>query len=258
MKSVLLALACCVSVQGTSLARQETNHLPNGEGKPSPLTDEAAAIAFARRTIGLNDSAANKIAASRTKIENDATPFLHQQINGRDAWMVLVQGPFSSLAPEIDHLNLLLDAGDGCIVRVWSDWPADVPPIPAEAVGDRAAEQMRNSGMEVYHDLVPGSPNTSLQAAFAAVAHGGVIAAKQVVCQHVLWSRMGKPPKPVWAIMLRGVYAFHPHGGEPNEPIFSHRYIVDTETGRLLCSMNTPRPEGPPPILDGPATRRPE
>ena len=256
MKSVLLALACCVSVQGTSLARQETNHLPNGEGKPSPLTDEAAAIAFARRTIGLNDSAANKIAASRTKIENDATPFLHQQINGRDAWMVLVQGPFSSLAPEIDHLNLLLDAGDGRIVRVWSDWPADVPPIPAEAVGDRAAEQMTNSGLEVYHDFVPGVPKTNVQAAFAAV--GKMLKPRQVVCQHILWSRMGKTPQPVWAITLRGVDFPHPHGGEPEEPIFIFRWIVDAETGQLLCGMNTPRPEGPPPILNGPAPRRPE
>ena len=219
---------------------------PSGQQSEQRLQDGEMALARATAVIGLKEPCLTREPAIE-ELTDDRTPFLAQALAGRRAWKVTIEGPFEELSPKIIRLHCLLDQESGQLIRVVSEWPVSEPPLSPPPRSEAAADQMQKSGEELYHGFPATLPRVALFEALRTLerAGRGVSNARQIDCQYVEWSRIGKwrQPRRVWAITLRGIPPVHPPPGAPTDPTFSFRYIVDADTGEFLCGSNTPRPE---------------
>jgi len=61
----------------------------------------------------------------------------------------------------------------------------------------------------------------------------------RIVALYVMWSRMGREPKPVWGVMLGRVSAKRPPPGIPRDTQDQYTFIVDVERGEWITGTNT-------------------
>ena len=205
--------------------------------------------------MGLTVDAESRMSASLVRLTEDNTPFLSDALVGRDLWHIYlrdwsfrlksVQEGFED--PRKTTADVYLDPISGRLLKLTTHWPEGERKMPSEVSAEVGAEQMRDSGRKCYHGFPAVDPKISLSDALDSIVRwgGDPFAARQVVARYVVWSRMGREPKPVWAVMLRGVPVIKPMSGTPDDTLAQYTYIVDAETGQLMLVTNTPRPERP-------------
>jgi len=193
--------------------------------------------------------------ADLTTLGDDTLPYLHDQVSGRPLWKVSITGARIQLpstpAGFRDRyertIDVLLDPVGGGFVALSSRWPIGEAPMPPEPGAKSAAEQMTRSGGETYHGFPTVQPGVSFINALDAIQRGGgsPLIAKQIIAHYVMWSRAGKwaEPRAVWAITLRGIPPVMAPPGTASGALDKFRFIVDGQTGKLLCGSNTPRPD---------------
>lgn len=216
---------------------------------------EDQAIAKAREILGLPDRPALPAVGALVTLAEDNTPFLSADIIGRPIWHVVIRNwkiELKSAPPDVTDsyartFDIFVDPQNGRLLKTVSRWPDGVPPIPPEPGASSYTDQMRRSGDEKYHGFPQWKPVISFVDALDGIFKGGrnPLLAEQMVGQYVIWSHMGRTPKPVWVITLRGnrpLWESAYPGASPNAR--NHlRHIVDPKTGKWICASSTPQPQ---------------
>ena len=218
------------------------------------LQEMDQAIAKAREILGVADQMGLPSRAEIVILAEDNTPFLSEQIIARPVWHVVISNwnlELKSAAPDVKDsytrtFDTFVDPLNGHLLKLVSRWPEGVRRIPAEPGAGSYTKQMRRSGYERYHALPEEDPPISFLDALDGILQGGgnPLIAKQIVGQYVVWSRMGRQPKSVWAITLRGISPIR--AAYPGVSVHARdhlRYIVDPQTGKWICASSTPQPD---------------
>ena len=229
------------------------------------VPDEEQAVARAQTILGVPAGGGLRADADTVLLAEDNTPFLSGELIGRPVWHVVISGwklKLKSARPEAEDsfgrtFDVFLRAEDGRFLKIVSRWPEGVPPVPPEPGPASYTDQMRRAGNEKYYAFPEGEPPISMLEALECVAKTGrhPLRAEQIVGQYVVWSRMGRPAKPVWVITLRGTQAmweshFQEGSGDAVAEGRNHfRHIVDPQEKKWFCASSTPQPftlEGKP------------
>lgn len=252
----LFSVPRCATAQGPPIdpyGRTATSKVEADRSRWS-TQEQGAAIAHARRILGLPRNPSLPASAELITVVQDNTPYLSEQVVGRPIWHVVVEKCRFVLPSGGDALedkyertfDILIDPRDGALLRISSRLSVGVPALPREACATSATEQMMNAGGERYYGFIAGAPAITFYEALAGLIQSGhnPLQATQLVGQHVLWSRLDWEPKPVWAVTLNGIPPFEAaYPGVPVEARNHMRYIVDSKTGKELCGTTTPQPE---------------
>lgn len=262
---VRLCLACLASAIGLESAAEEPTearkdttqaHGARVQYTVSPtwrIRSAEQSMAQARKALGLPKENTLLMNTTLVALQHENTPYLNQELIGRPLWHVVLQNwsaevkstPSWLKDPYRRTLDIFLDPRTGQIVKIKSRWPEGEPPMADELSAGEAVEEMRRAGNEIYHGFPTTTPRvTFLDALDSMQRESGTcaLAARQIVGRYVVWSRMGRKPKTVWAITVRGVPPRKAPPGAPQEPIYQYREIVDAETGNVLCGSNIPHP----------------
>lgn len=201
----------------------------------------------------------------RVDINDDNTPFLHTEINGKkDVWLVEISNvrlKLKSAPPGFEDkyvrkFQVFVDPNTGYLLKITSKFDGNDPnmlPEPPAAVAER---EMRGTN-EIYYCFPTEPPKISLLDALDVVPMSP-LTAKEIYAVYVMQShRMGRKfgwgPRPMWAITLRGIPPV-PVTGVPGlakedlAPVWQSnhaRVIVDARTGRPLFFTNIPQPLPP-------------
>jgi len=258
MVTVAAALPATVAmgqepVIGTSAQSRETVELANRSNWALGDTDQA--IAKARKILGIADKVALPLSAEIVALAEDNTPYLSEQIIARPVWHVVMSNwrlELKSAPPDAKDsyartFDIFLDPLNGHLLKIVSRWPEGVARIPPEPGAASYAKQMRQSGAERYHALPEEDPPISFLDALEIMFKDGenLLSTEQIVGQYVIWSTMGRAPRPVWVITLRGTRPQW-ESSSPGLAINARnhmRYIVDPKTGKWITGSSTPQPE---------------
>ncbi len=191
-------------------------------------------------------------------LDDDQTPWLHNELNGKKLWQVkvdvtlelLVEGqrPEDTLRrfdEESREFTIYLDPETGQILKMTSD-PGEYPHKPFKPPAE-VGEWVLGSWREKFVGFPEKPPKVTFLEALRMVI-GDPLAAKEIQVVYMLWSRFGSEPRPVWSIDLRGLdqpavmpshYAMK--ANIPVEQLNHMRTIVCAETGRHLWSTDLPQ-----------------
>jgi hypothetical protein len=240
-------------VIGTSAESRETVALANRSNWALQGTDQA--IAQARKILGVADQMELPSSAEIVTLTEDNTPFLSEQFIARPLWHVVISNwrlELKSAPPDVKDsyartFDIFLDPLNGHLLKIVSRWPEGIPRIAPEPGADSYTMQMRQSGQERYHALPEEDPPISFLDVLDRMYKGGQIPLleEQLVGQYVTWSMMGRTPRPVWVITLRGTRPLWDsmYPGAALSARNHMRYIVDPKTGKWVCGSSTPQPE---------------
>ena len=140
------------------------------------IGDASSAIAQAARIVGIPEHVA--VSAELVVVEDDVTPFLHDQILGKRLWKVIAQDwnldlPSASASGAegsvVRTFEILVNPVNGSILKIRSRWPEGIAQIAPEPPADVAAEQMTRSGWESYDGFPKDEPSVSFLQALDVV-----------------------------------------------------------------------------------------
>lgn len=262
---------CGAHWQRPALPEQPTNTDPSDMEDPSiwVIKDADAALALARKWIGMESDEAPGAVAELLLARDDATPYLWNKIEKRKAWRVTFKN-LELLPPEPGGsdpaarisqprtVDVYLGPARGDLFKIVSRWPEGVPAMAPEASAKSATKQLEDGAREVWHAFATEVPSVTLRQALGVVEAngGGVRTAKQLVVHCVRWSMMDRPLRLVWSVNLRGVGPFETSFPGVEEDARNHmRNIVDAQTKEWLTAISTPQPDQP---AEQPATKKPE
>lgn len=187
--------------------------------------------------------------ASMVTIEDDNTPYMRDEVNGRLLWQVIIPARShqkkaqarSTTSVTSRDWKILLDPVSEIVMKVKSKLPAGEPEMRRSASSVVAAQQMHSISRETYHGFPARPPKISFQDALSAIETRGfsTAIAKQIIVDCILWSKHDWQPRPVWAVTLRGVPSISPR--PPDDYLDQIRHIVDAQTGKWIEALNIPR-----------------
>lgn len=258
---VVIGAACMINIgargqpsnRGTRVTQDAEDRVTAGW----KVKENTQAIEIVRRRLGVRDERDWGMKANLVVLEKDHTPYLSNKIINRPVWQVTVDGwrvSYRSL-PDVEDrfvrtLDVFVDPVNARFLKLETRWPKGERPIAPQPSAESATEQMRRHGNEVYHGFPKDPPKFSFFDVLDSVPRcgGNATEARQIIAHYIMWSRVGEwsDPRPVWAIMLRGVQQI-PGQMHSNEPRFHWKVIVDAETGKCLGGSNTPLPDKPDP-----------
>jgi len=202
-------------------------------------------------------------------INDDNTPFLHTQINGKkDVWLVEIKNvrlKLKSTPPGfkdkyVRNFQVFVDPNSGHLLKITSKFDGNDPNMLPEPPAAVAESRMKNSGNEMYHGFPAEAPKLSLLDALDVICSKGYsspFVAKEIYAVYVMHSSMGwgSRPRPVWAITLRGIPPIAPPGypgprktKKYRSPVWelNHiRIVVDARNGKVLFGTSVPQPLAP-------------
>lgn len=255
LKQILMAaVIACSLVACTSLVGADEPDKTNWA-----LKTEDQAVRAALATTGFSRLTHYQVPATKAAelvvLEDDQTPFLHNQINGRQLWHVEVQVKLELKVEDrtgATHLeydttsrkfDIYLDPRTGNIIKMVSGANAvyeHKPPLPSADTVERVLSG-QSGQREIYHDLPAEPPGVDfLEAMRSTIGHPFL--AREIHVSYLTYSKMDSDPRPVWIIDLRGIppRPGHPRVEIPIEQLNHMRSIVDARTGRHLGSGNSP------------------
>ena len=250
MLSVLVCVALCLL--------GSASHAENDAEKEAwVLKTEDQAVSAALATTGFSRLTHYSVPATKAAelvvLDDDQTPFLHGQINGRQLWHVEVQVKLElkvedrtgATHQEYDttsrKFDIYLDPRTGNIIKLVSGAEAvyeHKPPLPSTDTAERDLSWHRT----FYHDLPAEPPGIDfLEALRSTVGHPFL--AREIHASYLTYSRRDSDPRPVWIIDLRGIPPLpgHPRVEIPIEQRNHMRSIVDAQTGRHMGSGTSPQ-----------------
>ncbi len=217
----------------------------------------AAALAYSGFST-LRQCSVDTASVRLVVLDDDQTPWLHNELNGKKLWQVKVDVTLEVLVEdqrtgdtlrEFDEksreFTIYLDPETGQILKMTSD-PGEYPHKPFKPPAE-VGEWVLTHRREKFVGFPKEPPKVTFLNALRSVI-GDPFSAKEIQVVYMLWSRNGSEPRPVWSIDLRGldqpaVMPSH-HAMEVDIPIedLNHmRTIVCAETGRHLWSTNVPQ-----------------
>ena len=217
------------------------------------LKDRTHSIERACTVVGVPASHMDTLDSVLVILKDDETPYLNARLIGRPLWHVVIPNwrialKSSGPAGRDRHtrtFDIHLDPVDGRVLKIKSRWPAGAVPVLTDLDALSAAQQMGRSGNEVYHGFPTESPKINFVDALDSIRQIGInpLDARQIIGLYVLHSKMGREPKAVWAITLRGVLPRPRHRRKNSKRYSQHRYIIDAATGEWISATNTPDPK---------------
>ena len=253
---LLFSVPQCATAQGPPIDPfgRPAASKPEEDRSKWSIKEQGAAIAHARRIVGLPRNPSLPATAELITVVQDNTPYLSEQVVGRPIWHVVVEKCRIVLPSGANFLDdayertfdILIDPRNGALLRISSRLPDGLPALPREASATLATEQLMNRGPERYHAFIEGAPAITFYEALVGLIQSGdnPLQSKQLVGQYVLWSMLDREPKPAWAVTLNGIPPFEAaYPGVAVEARNHMRYIVDPETGKWICGTTTPQPE---------------
>ena len=259
MSIVAKRIACCIPV--ALLLSCSSERAPSAETESHSdwiVHNQAQAVAQVFETLGAPEHLRSETTAKLVTLAEDNTPFLSEQIVGRQVWHVIIRKwklRLDSAMPGFEDsyertFDVLLDPEDGNILKIVSRWPEGIAEIAPEPSASSAELQMRGAGLEKYHSFPKTKPSISfLQALDVTLKEGfgNPLQAKQIVAHYVVRSSMERKPKRVWAITLRGITPFRAAYPGVAEDARNHmRNIIDATTGKWISANTSPQPESEP------------
>ncbi len=178
-------------------------------------------------------------------IEKDSTPFLNDQIEGRELWQIEINDVDLrheySISRGINYwrrksFRILLDPNSGQIIKINS------VPMVTDSIctltlsADEETTYLKEKGKK-YHGFPPRAPNISFRDALIAAVPCRLSIANEISAQYILYSKFGSEPKPVWKITSLGVPPLHfssrGHVSSDEEvSLECYTCIVDAMTGK--------------------------
>jgi hypothetical protein len=220
------------------------------------LRTEADVAAYADSITGFKDINGITKSFKRVTITDDNTPFLQKQINGRNVWVAEYKDFKLELKsdPSEDkykrNFKVYIDPNDGKILKITSKYDGFDPNLFPEPNVASAERQLQ------YENYI-GFPNEPSKISFidaiAAVIIGNPFEAKEIDALYTWYSTVGKEPRRVWVITLRGLPPTDVHNPTSfknfvQPPVWQRnhtRNIIDADTGNCSYSLITPHPEDP-------------
>lgn len=194
-------------------------------------------------------------------INDDNTPFLHKQINGRkNVWVSEYKDFKLELKSSSNedkykrNFKVYVDSNDGTLLKITSKFEGFDQNLLPEPNAALAEKKIRNVS-EVYLGIPKESPKINFLDALDAVIIGNPFEAKEIDAIYTWNAKGGKEPRRVWVITLRGlppqdfILPYSPTYGIQEQPAVwqrNHiRNIVDADSGKCLFSSFAPQPEDP-------------
>lgn len=211
-----------------------------------------AALDRARKIVGLGDGKPFQAQPNLVKLSDDNTPFLKERLINRPIWNVVVSDWSVELKSDPAArdryqrtLDVYIDPEDGKVLKILSRWPDGAPPMRPMPDAEEAEFKFRGTG-DQFHGFPEDPPTISFTEVLDCVHRvgvGSVPQASQIMAHYVLWSNMGRQPRPVWVITLWGIPPAHtPH----KAPVAARRCftnVIDARTGEFILAGNTLCPE---------------
>ncbi len=237
-----------------------------GETKFQTETEVAA---YTDKITGFNFIKGIKTSFKQEDITDDNTPFLHKQINGKkNVWVIEIKnvslisksGNWVTEDKYKRNFKVYIDPNDGTLFKITSKYEGYDPNLLPEPNAISAEKQLSNSGNERYLGFPKEPPKISFLDAIDAVVYGNPFLAKEIYGFYTWQSDMGKEPRRVWVIILRGLppYEISPppsvgFGDNKQYKVFptpvwqrNHtRNVIDADTGKCLFSTDYPYLENP-------------
>ena len=239
-----------------------------GQQSGKPLTSESDVGAYVDGLTGFSKLPGITKSFEKVDVNDDNTPFLHKQINGRKGvWRVRIGNVRLKLRSGVPgfkdryvrNFELLIDPNTGDLLRITSRFDGNDPNMLPEPPAAYAEKQFL-SGEEVYHGFPAQAPKINFLEALNSVGSNGIgspFLAKEIYAVYVMHSEKGRPHRAVWAITLRGI-PYRPLTGKPLSlidvpdeqvvPVWKRnkmRNIVDATTGKVLFATSSPSPMPP-------------
>lgn len=207
------------------------------------------ALDLARKIVGFTETAAFSAESRLVKLSDDNTPFLKKEFIGRPIWDVVLTDWSVALKSDPDArdryrrtLDVYLDPANGKTLKVVSRWPEGAPPMRPMPGAEEAEAKFRGKGQE-FHGFPADSPPISFVEALDTVQRegfGDVLEASQIMANCVLWSNMGREPRPVWVVTLWGIPPVRtPTSNAPVEARRCFTTVIDARTGQFIIAGNT-------------------
>ena len=230
------------------------------------LTRPSDVNAYVDEVTGFGELEAITKVFERVDINDDNTPFLHTQINGKkDVWRVeiknvrlkLKSAPPGSKDKYVRKFQVFVDPNTGHLLKVTSTFDGNDPDMLPEPPAAVAETRMKNSDNEMYHGFPAEAPKITFLGALDVIVSRAPspFVAKEIHAVYVMHSttRWGSRPRPVWAITLRGIPPITlsvPAGWrkENQIPVWQRnhiRVVVDAKNGKMLFATSVPQPLPP-------------
>ncbi len=217
------------------------------------IDNEPDAVSAARVLLGIvSDDAELNVAAGRTSLPGDRTPFLHRDISNKPLWRVVVQCPqtgnHSWLCTEpIRTMEAYFFEDSGRLAKVVCKRTQNGERIGREAEPWKSEEDIQRGGNEMYHGIPDVAPPISFLEALEVVMSGSskLSQAKEIEGLWVMWSMMNSDPKPMWVIDFRGIPPIsRKHQIHLRKPLqVNHRrYVVDPVRRKWVFGGSSPHP----------------
>ena len=187
--------------------------------------------------------------AKKVLIEVDSTPFLRDQIEGREMWMVRfidvdIRTEFKinlGVPPEYRSFTVVLDPAKGWLARVFSDPVRDRPDLLPKPSGEVAEKKIHFGAGEVWHEFPDSLPGINFIQALDASPACFPIMANEISGHYVIFSDNLLKQMPIWHVMVRGIMSpirqeYRPDGNYK----LCGRCAVDAVTGEPMFSTSAP------------------
>ena len=223
------------------------------------LKTEAEVSVYADSITGFKNIKGITKSFKRVDINDDNTPFLHKQINGKNVWV----GEYKNFNLELystsrkDKYNrnfkVYIDANDGTLLKITSKYEGHDPNLLPEPNAATAERQLKDAN---YIGFPKEPPKVSFLDALgvADTTHSDPLNAKEIDALYIWYSDTFHQPMRVWIISTRGQTPIQIRGivGIPDKALDElskrnnfFRVFIDADTGKALFGDNIIRPEYP-------------
>jgi len=185
-------------------------------------------------------------------------PFLGKTLKWKKVWQINVANGLLGLKPKntkkdykenVYDFKIFLDYKGKKILMITAVLKngKNIQSFPKPSISS-AEKQIKDGGNEIYTGFPEKVPTINFHDALKNVYSGfggNPLGASEIEAIYVMRSCMGKEPKAVWEITLRGIPPILGFGGDEDSASVSQRnhlrHTVDAKTGKLLTATTSPQ-----------------
>lgn len=251
--AVFILIVYSFLLAGNPIAQEKTGEY-EGDSEPEfKCVGDAKDLAV--KYLGFNKMAgfsekSNLGLVEKVTILNDKTPFLNNEINGKEIWRIEfnnIRLELNSIPHAKDKYNrkfvVYINKESGKLLKIESNYEGDDKDFLPEPSIEHAESQLRSTG-EIYINF-PDSGN--FVSFYDALNSYGNLSARQISAHLVTITRSNNDDIVVWSITFRGItpqIAKGRYGNSVAEYYRNYiRNVYDARTGKLLYSTTIPTVE---------------
>ncbi|MDX9856736.1 MAG: hypothetical protein RBT76_02990 [candidate division Zixibacteria bacterium] len=250
MKQFSFALLVTLAL-GSVVANDSVNDSSINAQSKSVLTAESA-LDLAWQITGFQNCVDSSVRAKgaeelvkRGKLENDATPFLYEEIRKADVWIVRLDGVSicrqgDSCTDDLARKNfeVYIEVGTGRLLGARTVYPNIEDELPPEPLPEHATSELRATTHELYLGIPHLLPGTSMLSGLQSALGCNATRAKELIVSYVMVQRLDQEPFPAWVVTSRGMPPFRFTGRSPETR--RARCVVNAMTGESQYMTNYP------------------